>query len=185
MSMLQTKLSMPEEFRTMRLVASRLRHEDAEEIFYTYASKPEATKFVSWPTHKSLRDTRAFIDYSLVGWSSGADYSFGLRLKNHRLVGSCGLLNENGVIQFGYIMSPTHWGRGLATEACQKLMQILSSLEGVKSVGTFVDSENLASARVLVKSGLQEVERRTRWFRFVNQGSVEKDCIFFKLPLLR
>jgi len=179
------RLFMPDEFRTARLVASRLRYEDAEEIFYTYASKPEATRFVSWPTHKSLRDTRVFLDYALSGWASGTDFSFGLRLQNHRLIGSCGILNDRGTIQFGYIISPTHWGRGLATEACKRLMEILSVLDGVKSVGTFVDAENVASARVLIKSGLQEVERRTRWFRFVNQQNQEKDCIFFRLPLSR
>lgn len=64
-------------------------------------------------------------------------------------------------------------------------MEILTVLDGVKSVGTFVDAENAASARVLIKSGLQEVERRTRWFRFVNQQNQEKDCIFFRLPLSR
>lgn len=177
-------LLMPEQFRTDRLLASRLRREDAEEIFYTYASKPEATKYVSWPTHKSLQDTRDFLSYAAAGWAAGIDYSYGLRL-NGRLVGSIGVVNNNGSIQFGYILSPSQWGKGLATEACRKLMEILSSLDGVNSVGTFVDVENAASARVLVKSGLNEIERRARWFRFVNQQNEEKDCLLFRLPLPR
>lgn len=183
--MTTTSLGMPEVFRTERLVASRLRHEDAEEIFYTYASKPEATKYMAWPTHLSLEDTRTFLQYTRTGWNNGVDYSYGLRLGGRRLIGSCGAMNNGGSIQFGYILSPTHWNRGLATEACLKLMEILSSLREVNMIGTFVDVDNVASARVLIKSGLVEVEKRERWFRFVNQGNQEKDCILFRLPLPR
>ena len=176
---------MPESFTTERLGIYRLRHEDAEEIFYTYASKPDATKYVSWPTHQSLADTKRYLSFARAGWHAGVDYSYGLRLAGRRLIGSCGVVNDQGNIQFGYILSPSQWGQGYATEACRKLMEILSSLPDVKSIGTFVDADNVASAKVLVKSGLQQVEQRQKWFRFVNQGNQEKDCILFRLPLHR
>ena len=48
-----SRLSLPAIIRTERLLLQRLRYEDAEEIFYAYASKPEATRYVSWPTHRS------------------------------------------------------------------------------------------------------------------------------------
>lgn len=176
---------MPDEFHTGRLVAVRLRYEDAEEIFYTYASKPEATRFVSWPTHNNLADTRDFLTRARVGWTAGVDYNYALRLAGGRMVGGCGVLNDNGSLQFGYILSPTQWGKGLATEACRKLMEVLASQPGVKTIGTFVDAENSASARVLIKSGLTEIERRSKWHRFVNQGGEEKDCILFRLPKVR
>lgn len=178
------KLAIPEHLETERLGLSRLRYEDAEEIFYTYASKPEATKFMSWPTHRSIEDTRIFLKYAVEGWRNGSDYSFGIRLKEYnRFIGSCGLINENGKIQFGYILSPTHWGRGFGTEVCIKLMEILRNLPEVFRVNTFVDAENSASVRVLVKSGLVEDARLEKWFRFINQEKQPKDCILFKLPL--
>jgi ribosomal-protein-alanine N-acetyltransferase len=176
------KLPMPDSFSTERLGMYRLRHEDAEEIFYTYASKPEATKYVSWPTHQSLADTRKYLAFARRGWEAGIDYSYAIRLGNRRLIGSCGVVNDRGVIQFGYILSPSQWGQGYATEVCRKLMEILSELPDIKSIGTFVDAENVASAKVLLKSGLQQVELRQKWFRFVNQGNVEKDCLLFRLP---
>lgn len=179
------KLPMPEFFSTARLGVQRLRHEDAEEIFYTYASKPEATKYVSWPTHQTLADTRKYLAYTRAGWEAGVDYSYGLRLANRRLIGSCGVVNDHGQLQFGYILSPSQWGNGYATEVCRALMGILSSLPGIQSVGTFVDADNVASARVLVKSGLQQVEVRKKWFHFVNQGNQEKDCLVFRLPLAK
>lgn len=178
------KLDLPERIETDRLTLFRLRYEDAEELFYTYASKPEATRYMSWPTHRSLKDTRKFMDYAVSGWKEGTDYSFAIRLKNeNRLIGSCGLLNDEGKIQFGYILSPTQWNKGYGTEVCRKLMSTLKRLDGVFRVSTFVDAENIASAKVLMKSGLVEEARLDKWFRFVNQGNEPKDCILFKLPL--
>src|SRR6218665_1463009 len=110
-------LDLPERIETDRLTLQRLRYEDAEELFYTYASKPEATRYMSWPTHQSLDDTREFLGYAAQGWKAGTDYSYGIRLKHvNRLIGSCGILNDEGKIQFGYVLSPTQWGRGYATE---------------------------------------------------------------------
>lgn len=178
------KLNLPERIDTDRLSLFRLRYEDAEEIFYTYASKPEATRFMSWPTHGGIKDTRNFMEYAVAGWNAGTDYSFAIRMqKDNRLIGSCGLMNDDGKIQFGYVLSPTQWNNGYGTEVCRKLMSTLKGLEGVFRVSTFVDSENIASAKVLMKSGLVEEARLEKWFRFVNQGNEPKDCILFKLPL--
>ncbi len=178
------KLPIPEQLDTERLSLSRLKYEEAEEIFYAYASKPEATRFMSWATHQNLEDTRAFLKYAVQGWARGTNYSFGIRLKTYnRFVGSCGLLHDEGKIQFGYILSPTQWGQGYATEACRKLMEMLRKLPEIHRIGTFVDAENVASVKVLLKSGLVADGGLEKWFRFVNQDNCLKDCLFFKLPL--
>ncbi len=176
------KLSMPDEFFTDRLGIFRFNHEDAEEIFYTYASKPAATKYVSWATHERIGDSRRYLSFAQQGWTSGIDYSYGIRLRNRRLIGSCGAVNDQGSIQFGYILSPSQWGNGYATEVCRKLMGILRSINSVNTIGTFTDAENEASGKVLLKSGLRVVDRREKWFQFVNQGNLSKDCILYRLP---
>ena len=177
------RLNLPEQLFTDRLLLQRLRYEDAEEIFYTYASKPEATRFVSWPTHRSLADTRAFLHYAVGAWNNGVDYAFSIRLKeSNRLVGSFGVINENGKLQFGYIISPTQWGRGYATEVCRVMLPLLKAQPGVYRIHTFVDVENTASIRVLLKSGMVEEARLNKWFRFVNQNDEPRDCALFWLP---
>ena len=176
-------LLLPHQIETARLTLLRLRYEDAEEIFYTYASKPEATKYVSWPTHQRINDTRNYLKYAVQGWNFGIDYSFGIRLKEtNQFIGSFGVLNDQGKLQFGYILSPTQWGRGYATEVCKAMMPLLKMQLDVFRIGTFVDAENIASANVLQKCGLMEEARLTKWFRFVNQNNEAKDCILFRLP---
>ena len=178
-----THLVLPEQIETKRLLLQRLKYEDAEEIFYTYAGKPEATKYMSWPTHQRIKDTRDYLKYAVPGWNLGIDYSFGIRLKDtNQFIGSFGVLNEMGKLQFGYILSPTQWGNGYATEICQLMMPILKAQPDDFRVGTFVDAENEASAKVLLKAGLIEEARLTKWFRFVNQNNEPKDCILFRFP---
>lgn len=178
------RINLPEKVETERLILQRLRYEDAEEIFYSYASKPEATRFMSWPTHKSIDDTRTFLKFAIQSWELGLDYSYSIRLKHtNQLIGSFGAINEAGKIQFGYIFTPTHWGMGYATEACSKMMDILKREKQLYRIGTFVDHDNIASMKVLLKSGLKEEARLKDWFRFVNQDNKAKDCALFYLPL--
>jgi [ribosomal protein S5]-alanine N-acetyltransferase len=176
-------LDLPEKIETERLLLQRLRYEDAEEIFYTYASKPEATKYMAWPTHKRVEDTRGFVRYAIDAWNLGLDYSFSIRLKQtNKFIGSFGVIHENGRIQFGYVLSPTEWGRGYATETVQKMMTVLKTFPSLFRIGTFVDVDNTASINVLKKCGLVEEARLSRWYRFVNQSNQPKDCILFRLP---
>lgn len=174
---------MPETIETERLLLQRLRYEDAEEIFYAYASKREATKYVSWPTHETVDDTRHFLAYAHQAWSQGLHYSYSIRLSDRRLVGSIGVVNEKGRVQIGYIIGPLHWGRGYATEACRAVVDTVSRIPDVYRVGSFVDAENTASIRVLEKCGFFAEARLPEWFRFVNQENRAKECVLFRYPL--
>jgi [ribosomal protein S5]-alanine N-acetyltransferase len=176
------KLSLPERIETSRLVLSRLTHEDAEEIFYSYASKPEATRFLAFPTHQSIQDARLFVRYAIGAWNNGNEYVFGIRFRESlRFIGSFGIINDNGKVHFGYCLSPTQWGNGYATEACAEIMRFLKQEKDVHRIWTFVDAENDASIKVLKKCGLKEEARLSKWFRFINQNNQPKDCILFVL----
>jgi [ribosomal protein S5]-alanine N-acetyltransferase len=177
-------LKLPEKIITERLILQRLRYEDAEEIFYTYASKTDVTKYLSWPTHQSIEDTKTFLRYAVESWELGLDFSYSIRLKDsHQLIGGFGAINETGKIQFGYAISPIHWNKGYTTEACRKMMEVLKGFTQIYRIATFVDTENIASIRVLEKSGLVREATLIKWFRFINQNNEPKDCSLYYLPL--
>lgn len=178
------RLAIPPKLETQRLILQRLRVEDAEEIFYTYASKEEATRYVSWPTHQSIKDTRAYVRYAVQAWDMGVEFSFSIRLKDsQKMIGSIGMVNDQGKIQLGYILTPTCWNKGYATEACMRLIHLLRNTKWIHRIGSFVDYENIASINVLKKCGLVEEAQLEKWFRFVNQDNRPKNCILFKLEL--
>lgn len=170
---------------TERLFIQRLKYEDAEEIFYAYASKLEATRFVSWPVHKTVADTNKYLRQAVQDWNAGIAQSYSIRIKaDNRLIGSVGVINNKGNVQFGYVLSPTVWNRGYATEAVTVLLKQLIVLNGVYRIWTFVDVENGASQRVLQKTGMKEEARLTKWHRFVNQNNQPKDCVLYLWPEL-
>lgn len=176
------RLNLPEKIETDRLLLSRLRYEDAEEIFYSYASKPEATKYLAFPTHQSINDARNFLTYAVSAWDKGIEYVYGIRLGgDNQFVGSIGVINENGKVHFGYALSPTYWNMGLATEACKAVVGLLKGEAQVYRIWTFIDAENVASGKVIAKCGLVEEARLAKWFRFINQDNEPKDCILFVL----
>jgi len=176
------RLNLPERIETEQLVLQRLKYEDAEELFYSYASKPEATKYLAFPTHQTVDDARKFITYAIPAWDDGTEYVFGIRLKrDNRFIGSLGFINEDGKVQFGYSISPTFWSQGFTTEACRAVLAILKKQRDVYRIWTFIDAENEASGKVLIKCGLVEEARLTKWFRFINQDNEPKDCVLYVL----
>ena len=174
------RLAMPAKIETERLFLQKLKYEDAEEIFYAYASKPEATQYLSWATHQSVDQTRSFLKYAVESWQFGTDYSYSIRLKNSVLIGSIGVVHDNGKVQLGYVISPVHWRKGYTTEACSRILSILEPMKELYRIGTFVDAENMASIQVLRKCGMVEEAFLPKWFRFVNQNNQPKDCILFR-----
>ena len=177
------KLVFPERIDSVRLTMQRLRYEDAEEVFYTYASKPEATRFVGWRTHQKIEDTIAYLRFAIPAFKAHIDYSFSVRVKTtNQLIGAFGVINQDGELHFGYILSPSKWNQGFATEVCRVMLPLLKQKD-VKRIHTFVAAENTPSIRVLQKCGLVEEGVRHGWFVFPNCGPPAKDCVFFDYPL--
>ena len=57
-----------ETIETERLLLRRPRSSDAQMIFQRYASDHEVTRYLSWPTHRSVVDTLAFLSMSDDDW---------------------------------------------------------------------------------------------------------------------
>lgn len=174
----------PEQIELTRVRLTRNVSTDAEEIFYAYASKPEATRFLSWPTHEQLSDTRDFLRFAQATWKERTQFTFSVRVKTtNRLIGGCGCIHRDGVFQLGYVFSPSVWGHGYATEVCQGLTSEILKFPGLRRLCSFVDVDNPTSARVLEKSGFIKEQLAPDFFVPVNQGNQKKDAYIFVYPL--
>ncbi len=177
-------IAMDQQLFTERLELRRLAPEDAEEVFYVYASRPEVGRYVTWPTHRRIEDTREFLTYVEYGWRSKSEFTYGIRQRTtNRLIGALGARHDDGRYEIGYVLGPSYWNHGYATEACAAWVGYLKSLPRCYRIQSFVDAENVASARVLLKSGFVQEAYLSKWRRFINQGNVPKDCIQFWLPM--
>ena len=146
-------LAAPVTIATARLVLRRLTPSDAEAIF-TYAGDPAATRYMSWPMHRALDDTRRYIEFALSHWEHHGVGAY-LIERQGAVIGSTGLDPLGGERAVtGYILARAAWGWGYATEACRAMMELGRSL-AFSRIEAQCHVDHLASARVLEKSGMR------------------------------
>lgn len=75
-------------------------------------------------------------------------------------------------LQLLYGLLPSHWGRGLATEAASAVIDHGFVTLGLDEIRAAIDAPNIASRRVLERLGMREVERR---------GDDGAETVFFTL----
>jgi ribosomal-protein-alanine N-acetyltransferase len=143
-----------EVIETERLFLRRPRAADAPAIFARYASDPEVTRYLSWPTHRSLDDTHAFISFSDELWSRwpiGPYQVFGK--DGVTMLGAAGLVYETPYrAATGYVFAQDAWGRGYATEALEATVACARKT-AVRRIQAGVHCDHRPSRRVLEKAG--------------------------------
>ena len=66
-----------------------------------------------------------------------------------------------GDIEIGFMLKRSAWGRGLATEACRRLLRFAFEATPLGEIVAVIEAGNTASERVLLKCGLlREAPRR-------------------------
>ena len=58
-------------------------------------------------------------------------------------------------IEIGYILKPAAWGKGIATEACRRLLRFGFEMTELDEIVATTDPDNAASQHVLSKCGLR------------------------------
>jgi [ribosomal protein S5]-alanine N-acetyltransferase len=141
-----------ERIETKRLILRKPQAEDTEAIFHRYASDPDVTRWISWPRHESLKDTRKFLEFSDAEWQR---WPAGPYLVESRedglLLGGTGLGFETAYrAATGYVFARDAWGKGYATEALQTVAGVAHGL-GLVRLYALCHTDHLASQRVLAK----------------------------------
>jgi [ribosomal protein S5]-alanine N-acetyltransferase len=154
---------------TARLLLRRPRPADAEAIFARYSSDPDVTRYVGWPTHKTVDDTRAFLAFSDDQWDNwpAGPYLACSRADDH-IIGSTGLMFETlRCAMTGYVFARDVWGRGYATEALAAMITVARDA-GIHRLYALCHAEHRASAHVLEKCGFVLEETRHARAEFPN-----------------
>ena len=164
-------MNAPARVETARLIMSVPLPNDAAAVFERYASDPDVTKYLGWPTHQTVADTEGFISFSTSQWEREGMGAYLIRDRaNGVLLGSTGLgLANSGAdgtrhrALTGYVLARDAWGQGYATEALRAMVDIARGI-GIVSLSALCHPEHQASVRVLEKC---EFARDLRWTRQV------------------
>lgn len=172
----------PEQIETERLLLRRPRQSDAEAIFLTFASDHEVTRYLSWPTHRSIADTLAFLcvsDEEWQRWPAGPYLVFSRDNRNsNNLLGSTGLYYKSPTRAVtGYVFAREAWGLGYATESLRAMVEVARQT-GVNRVEAICHAEHAPSAHVMEKCGFQREEVYREHFVFPNLKPQKKSDVF-------
>lgn len=143
-----------ERLETERLLLRRPTDADAAAIFDRYAADAEVTRYLAWPRHRSLDDTRRFLMFSDHEWERAAAGPFLILSRDDgRLLGGTGLVFETPArASTGYVIARDAWGHGYATEALVAMVGLARQL-GVIRLYAICHVDHRVSARVLEKGG--------------------------------
>lgn len=168
-------MTAPESLATARLCLRRCRPADSQAIFSSYAQDPEVTRYLVWQPHRSLADTQAFTAFADAAWHQGREFTWAIWTPAGELIGGLALRPTGPKADVGYVLARSHWGRGYATEALSAVLAWALAQPGLYRVWGTCDVDNLASARVLEKAGMQREGLLRRWCVHPNLGDEPRD----------
>src|SRR5690349_4687178 len=170
----------PDIIQTERLVLRRPVERDATAIFEGYAQDTDVVRYLVWPPHRSIDDTRAYLRYTDAGWVARTELTWALTLRGEgHLIGMIAVRPNGHKPDLGYVLARSHWGRGLMAEAGRAVVDLALSDPAVYRVWAVCDVENYASARVLEKIGMTREGVLRRWIVHPNVSPEPRDSLCF------
>ncbi|MCP2378235.1 GNAT family N-acetyltransferase [Cutibacterium modestum] len=144
--------------QTDRLVLRRLTVDDAQQVYNDWASDPEVTRFLTWPTHSSVDVSRAVVGPWVDSYEDPGTFNWGIELiEDGTLIGQTSVVKEDltvGLVNVGYVVGRRWWGKGYCTEALVAVMNYLFAVAEANKVEASHDPANVASGRVMEKAGM-------------------------------
>jgi RimJ/RimL family protein N-acetyltransferase len=166
--------------RTTRLVLRPPRLADGRAIFESYGQDAEVTRYLTWRPHARAEEMESFLRRSIAAWRGYSRRPWVLtRCPEDRPIGMIELRMSGHHAELGYVLARAAWGQGLMTEAVQAIVDLALADPGLYRTWAVCDVENLASARVLEKAGMQREGLLRRYVIHPNLSDEPRDALLY------
>ena len=171
------------ELETPRLLLRKFTPEDAQAMFQNWASDTQVTKFLMWPTHRRVEDSRSILTNWTKNYGEPGCYLWAVVVKENgpEPIGSIGVNACDDKLRsahIGYCIGRNWWHMGITSEALRRVMDYLFDEVGMNRVESRHDPRNLHSGAVMKKCGMR-YEGTLRQADWNNQGIC--DACFYSL----
>lgn len=143
---------------TERLILRKVTLKDIEDM-YLYGSDEEVSKYVTWDTHKTISDTKGFVEFVLNKYKNKQVAPWGIEYKeNGNFIGTIDFVwwqPNHKTAEIGYVISKDYWGKGLTTEAVKEIVRFGFNQMDLVRIQARCFVENIGSSRVMEKSGMK------------------------------
>ncbi len=146
--------------QTERLILRRFKLEDAEEFYQNVTSDSKVNKFLTWPIHKDVEETKELLTVWVERYENPERYCWAIILKeSNQVIGTIAaptIKNRIETVELTYCIGSAWWGFGIVTEALKEVNRYLFEEIQVNRIEAGYDVNNPASGRVLEKAGMQK-----------------------------
>ena len=143
---------------TEHLVLRPFIPEDAPVMYRNWASDPEVTKYLTWPTHSDIAVSQWVVNDWVSHYGEETFYQWAIVPKAlGEPIGSISAVKVNDTAQWveiGYCIGRNWWHRGYVSEAVRALIRFFFEEVGVGRICARHDPRNPNSGAVMRKCGL-------------------------------
>ncbi len=137
--------------RTKRLIIRPLEERDAAD--FARLTVPEVTRMLS-NLKTGMTEAEALADFSRRRWRGYLRFTLAIE-SDGRMIGTVGV----GAGDVGYFLAPSHWGRGLMTEALSAVVPAIFERFPIRKIEAGHFEDNPASGAILRKLGFEQTGR--------------------------
>lgn len=164
------------ELWTKNLVLRRYRIDDVEQLYECLGADPLMSKYSGWNPYASIEMAQETVRGFIDSYNDEHSYSWVMDVNGDDVVaGIIGAYDyDNSKIEVGFSVSKDWQGRGFASEALKAVLEYLTENEGIECVTAWCASENIASRKVMERSGMKLVS-------IENDGLIVNDKVYDKM----
>ena len=170
---------LPPSLATARLLLRGPRASDAADIFRGYTQDPLVSRYMIWRPHETEEQSATFIASCVDAWETGVRRPYVItELGESSAIGMLEARPSGHVVDCGYVLARSHWGKGYMPEALAALADAALSA-GYFRVQAYCDVENRLSQRALEKAGFLREGRMERYLVHPNVSPDPRACFMY------
>jgi ribosomal-protein-alanine N-acetyltransferase len=156
--MLEVNFSPFPDLTTERLVLRKMNVEQDAQAMFDLRSNTQVMQYVSRPIAKNIDDSIKLIEMilDLIANNNAINWAITLKENPSYMIGNIGIFNlqkENYRGEFGYMLYPDYWRKGIIQEAITCTVKYAFEQMKLHSLEAHINPLNIASAIVLEKNG--------------------------------
>jgi len=151
-------------------------------VFAEYASDPSVAKYMTWKPHRNVEDTIDFLHRCERVWVDGSAFPWSLwRKEGGAFVGLLEIRIGTSAVDLGYGLSRKWWRQGFMSEAVLSVIRWSLAQPRIYRVWATCDVENVASARLLERVGMECEGVLRRWLVHPNLSAAPRDALCYSI----
>ena len=144
------------ELKTERLILRPFTVADAEAMYCTWASDPDVTNFLTWPTHSDVTISRMVLESWEKEYRNPDYYQWAIVFEG-KPIGSIAAVSISDLedkVEVGYCIGKAWWHKGIVSEALAALISFFFETVGTNRIEAKHDANNPHSGGVMRKCGM-------------------------------